>query len=298
MADYLSAQLGELRRQEPLVRVGAPDSVHKMRVAARRTRSALATYSPLLGSTDVAGLRDELQWVGTTLGEARDAEVLQARIEALLAALPASAGRHVVSRWIGAELSERQAVGRSRSVELLDSERYARLLDSLGELAERSPKTRGAAEDGRSEVAGLVLRDWKRLRRRSRAAAVTPAGAERDLALHDVRKAAKRLRYAAESAVPVLGERAAALAAGCETLQDLLGEHHDSTVARELVRRMQAEVAADSGPEPVFDTLHAHEEAHAAAVEQAYVAALDLLLRDHPGRWLRQSSRGAGTSGS
>jgi len=298
LARYLSAQVEELRRQEPRVRAGAPDSVHKMRVSARRARSVLATYSPLLEREDVATLRDELQWVGSTLGEARDAEVLQARIEGLLAAQPGSPDKELVARRIGAVLSERRTQGRSSTIDVLDSERYARLLESLTRLTALAPDQWSDLGDGGREVAGLVLRDWKRFRRRARAAAAAPPGDERDAALHDVRKAAKRLRYAAESAVPVLGRRAVALAASCELLQDLLGEHHDSAVARELLRHVHVDVPAGIGTVAVLDSLRAHEETRAAAVEQLYEASLDLLLRDRPGRWLRTTSRTGGTAGA
>ena len=53
----------------------------------------------------------------------------------------------------------------------------------------------------------LLQRDAKRLRRAVKAIAGAETGQERDLALHEARKKAKRLRYAAESTVPVLGKR-------------------------------------------------------------------------------------------
>jgi CHAD domain-containing protein len=77
---------------------------------------------------------------------------------------------------------------------------------------------------------------------------------------HELRKAAKRARYAAEVAAPVHGADATALAAALQELQDLLGEQHDSVVARELLRRtgVEAHLAGENGFS--FGRLHAVEE--------------------------------------
>ena len=53
--------------------------------------------------------------------------------------------------------------------------------------------------------------------------------------LHEVRKAAKRARYAAEVAVPSVGAPASGLARRMEDLQEVLGNHQDSLMARELL---------------------------------------------------------------
>ncbi|XTR52430.1 CHAD domain-containing protein [Pseudarthrobacter sp. So.54] len=58
-----------------------------------------------------------------------------------------------------------------------------------------------------------------------------------DLELHEVRKRAKRLRYAAEASAPVFGKRATAQARAAEEIQEILGEHHDSVVTRDLLRQ-------------------------------------------------------------
>lgn len=54
--------------------------------------------------------------------------------------------------------------------------------------------------------------------------------------LHEVRKTAKRARYAAEVAGQSAGSPAHALARRMEDLQEVLGRHQDSLMARELLR--------------------------------------------------------------
>ena len=74
---YAAEQVGVLREGEAAVRSDAPDAVHRSRVAARRLRSTLRTYSAVFRRGPVSGLRDELRWFGEELGAPRDAEVLR-----------------------------------------------------------------------------------------------------------------------------------------------------------------------------------------------------------------------------
>ncbi len=63
-------------------------------------------------------------------------------------------------------------------------------------------------------------------------------------ALHDMRIAAKRLRYVLELTRPALGERAAKGARTAKKLQDVLGEIHDCDVMLPRVREHEAVGAA------------------------------------------------------
>jgi CHAD domain-containing protein len=84
----------------------------------------------------------------------------------------------------------------------------------------------------------LVRRLWRHLRQAVDALGDDPA----DEALHDVRIQAKRLRYAAEAAAPVMGPPARRLAAAVAVVQGALGDFNDAVVAEEWLRQ-----AAKSG---------------------------------------------------
>ena len=99
-------------------------------------------------------------------------------------------------------------------------------------------------------------------------AATEPA--EREHELHEVRKAAKRLRYAAESAVPALGADAKELVAAAEQVQEVLGEYQDSVVARQLLRQLAVQVHLDGGNAFSLGRLHALEQARGAAAESTF----------------------------
>lgn len=78
LAAYLAEHLAKLQTQDMLLRSGEQEGVHQVRVAARRMRSTLATYEEILEPGYAPRLREELRWLGLTLSDARDAQVLRA----------------------------------------------------------------------------------------------------------------------------------------------------------------------------------------------------------------------------
>jgi len=78
----------------------------------------------------------------------------------------------------------------------------------------------------------------QKMRRRLRQAQRESGHAQEEL-LHRARKAAKRARYAGEVAVPAWS-KATRHVARAQELQTVLGEHQDSVVAAEFLRRMGA----------------------------------------------------------
>ena len=85
----------------------------------------------------------------------------------------------------------------------------------------------------------MVNRAHKRLRRAQKDARKAADGRGHDAALHQVRKDAKRLRHAAESASVLHGKKADQLAKAAHKIQKILGDHQDSVVARALLDRLR-----------------------------------------------------------
>ncbi|WCI09079.1 CHAD domain-containing protein [Arthrobacter sp. OVS8] len=102
---------------------------------------------------------------------------------------------------------------------------------------------RKGREGRRPDGGPLVSKQRKRLKKEVRSLDAETSSPAEDAALHEVRKSAKRLRYAAEAAAPVFGKPASALARAAEEIQEILGDHHDSVVTRDLLRELAA-----SGP--------------------------------------------------
>ncbi|MQS10414.1 CHAD domain-containing protein, partial [Streptomyces alkaliphilus] len=96
-----------------------------------------------------------------------------------------------------------------------------------------------------------------------------PGGPERDAAWHRARRAAKRARYAAETAEPVLGSAARDEAARFRRLQDLLGDRQDGVLAREALLELAEEAEAAGESAFTHGVLHGRETARAREAERA-----------------------------
>ncbi|MBP3037789.1 CHAD domain-containing protein [Arthrobacter sp. zg-ZUI100] len=270
LRSYLRGQFVAMLHEDPRVRANEADAVHKMRVSTRRMRSALASYRAVLAEEPARELRGELKWLASILGEARDAQVMRARLSALLAEQPAGLVLGPVQQRIDEELLGDYRAAYAVIREVLDGGRYERLLQSL-ERVVTGPAFTAEARMPAAESAGEMLRrDRKRLHRRVRQAREASSEDQRAEALHEARKEAKRLRYAAEVAQPVRPEGAGELIAGAEHVQKILGEHQDSVVSLAYLRRLGAS-ASDAGQNGfTYGRLHALEEQHGKVARKRF----------------------------
>ena len=271
----LRARVEELQAADVLLRTGQPDAIHQFRVAARSLRAVLAASRPVLdrGATDP--LRAEAAWLGGQLSGARDDEVALAHLRAMVAAEPVELVLGpVAARLQQTELRAAKS-GQARGGETLTDPRYLRLLDDLHGLLDDPPLTDRADGRARPVLRAAVRKSARRLERRLEAAARRQDG---DQGLHDVRKAAKRLRYTSEIATGELGGPAKDLARVTKSLQESLGTWHDTVVTREHCRQL-AIAATAAGESPfTFGRLHALEQCRAAGAVSDF-RALEPALR-------------------
>ncbi|MGH3913888.1 MAG: CHAD domain-containing protein [Pseudonocardiaceae bacterium] len=284
---HLREQVEELVSRDLEARTDEPDAVHKMRVATRRLRSALATYRPLLNREFTDPLRDELRWLGGALSDPRDAEVLQHRLSGLVKKQPDELVLGPVLRRIDLDIGARHRTGHAHLLEALDDERYRRLLDTLDELLADPPFTKKARKRAHRKLLPLVGRACARVDRASRATDAADTPEKRDEGLHEVRKAAKRARYAAESVAAVLGKPATRLAKRMEHLQEVLGEHQDSVMSRQVLRELGviAHLSGENGF--TFGLLHEVERSRSEAAQREYRPALRAASKKSVRRWTR-----------
>jgi CHAD domain-containing protein len=247
---YLREHADRLVNLDPLVRRGEPDAVHQMRVATRRLRSTLQAFRSVIPAADSAPVAAELKWLGAVLGAERDAEVQAARLRKHLRTTGADVLLGPVQARIQAHTAKAAATSHADVLAAINSERYSVLLDSLDDLI-TAEKT-GTDADRRASVIvpRAVRRSYRRTGRRMRAAWRQPPGPGRDTALHEARKAAKRVRYAAEAAVPVGGRRAARFARRVKKVHSVLGDRQDTVVGRQVTRGLA--VAAQLAGESAF----------------------------------------------
>jgi CHAD domain-containing protein len=264
---YLATQAARLKALDALLRRNAPDSVHQMRVAARRLRSTLQAYPEILPRPATQHLRDELKWLGQMLADARDSEVLSDYLMAELASLPPELVLGPAQARTRAHFAPREASARGALLDALNSARYYTMIAELDRLVADPPLTATAAAPAGEVLPPAIARTYRRTRRRMRRARQADPGARRDTALHETRKAAKRARYAAEAARPALGKKAHRFARRMKAVQSALGDHHDAVNASAAAREIgvRAHLAGENAF--TFGLLQARAEQEAATYQ-------------------------------
>ncbi len=225
----LAACLAQVLPNASEVAAGNQDEevVHQLRVGIRRLRTALrelAVLSPPQGPQFDAGWEPALTEVFHVLGQQRDGTMLLSAMQPQLAAAGAPS--------IKLPKHAAQAVDTGEAVRAPVFQ--AALVSMIGFAAPVDVDDTQAATDPR-----LLLK--KRLRRLHRQ--VLQDGLRFESlpaeARHSVRKRLKRLRYLAEFASPLFGEKAAArYIAALTPAQDVLGEYNDAEVALAAYRQI------------------------------------------------------------
>lgn len=215
-----------------------PEAVHQFRVAARRLRSDLQTFAPVLDHRRTVWLRNELKWLGTEVGRARDVDVLSERLRAQMKGM--ASNRSGAVRALSQRLNEDVADARLHVEACLCSDRYVALLEALVDATrDATVESSGLAEmPARKVFVALVRRPWRKLTRA--AGALGPDSADADF--HAARIRAKRVRYAAEAVAQVYGPQVSRFARAVADVQSVLGDHQDTAVAEEWLRRAAKEV--------------------------------------------------------
>lgn len=206
-----------------------PEYLHQARVAVRRLRSALG----LFGAAAPAGVVEELRWLMGCLGPARDWDVFVS--QTLPPIVEELTGNPALAR-LRADAARLREVHRQAALEAVLSQRYTRLVLTLGLVLARQAEPPGDPVALAEFAAQTLTRQHKRLRRRGKHHA-TLSPAER----HALRIAAKKLRYAAEFFAGIYPrKRARPYLAALAALQDVLGALNDAAVTQRLLAELDA----------------------------------------------------------
>ena len=256
------------------VRRDLPDSVHQMRVAARRLRSVLKNFSGLLDEAWSSSLADELSWIAQELGAIRDTEVLLDRLDRHADRLGPDDSA-LAKAVIEPRLRQRLASARSGALGAMRSDRHEWLLDDLVAAA-ASPSTNERADGPCSEaLPPLIDHAWQSLE----AAVIGLSLDGADEEWHEARIKAKGARYAVEAVTPIFGKPAARFAKGLAELTESLGEHQDSAVARGLLRELASGPLIDSATALALGRLHGFEAERALEARRAIIIRWPAIMR-------------------
>jgi inorganic triphosphatase YgiF len=204
-------------------------ALHQARVALRRLRSAITIHKAMLGDVRVDRLRADLRWLAGELADARTIDVLIGRVrDKALRARMEKARDEAYAAAEAALVSDR-----ARGL-MLDLAEWIAIGDWL-----KLPLSKDLRERPVREFASQSL---DRFRRKVKKSGRDLAGLD-DGARHEVRKAAKKLRYAADFFAALYDRkrekrRHKRFIAALEDLQDRLGALNDLAVAPELLGRL------------------------------------------------------------
>ncbi|WP_262851297.1 CHAD domain-containing protein [Mumia quercus] len=216
VADQLDATLG------PAL-LDRPDGVHAHRKAVRRLRSTLAAYRPFFDDDTVRRLHHAYREWGRELGEARDLEVRIAVAERFVDS-DDPAGAQLLDELRAAYDAAHRGVARRGVTKAAQERRH-----ELAVFLEAPPRTPKAGRRTKRGLRRRIAKEGDRVLARAEVATASPDDEE---AVHELRKAARRLRYAVESVtrppVGVFGAKAEAVASGAERIHDILGDVRDT----------------------------------------------------------------------
>jgi CHAD domain-containing protein len=216
------------------------EELHRMRVATRRMRTAFRVFEPYFDPDVLRPSVKGLRRTGRALGRVRDLDVIMAKAEDYLGALPLderSGLDPLLAHW----KRQRQAA-RERLLDLLNGQRYLDFLEDLrhfvyteGAGAALQPADGALASHVRQAVPALIRNRYDVVRgydsRLSGASLET---------LHALRIDCKLLRYTMEFFREVLAPVAEDAIEEVVTVQDYLGELNDADVASQVVIRFLA----------------------------------------------------------
>ncbi|MGV8076879.1 MAG: CHAD domain-containing protein [Methanosarcina sp.] len=216
------------------------EELHDMRVAVRRMRAASKVFEAYLDSEQLEPHLKGLKRTIGSLGEVRDLDVFREKAENYLKSLPSGQEHNLDPLFI--LLAEERERARKNMLDYLDSEKYSHfkkdLSDALASPENLTLPTTNKKHDALPHRVGDVLPAILY----ARLADITAysewiegpyLSVER---LHRLRIAAKGMRYTLEFFESVLGEDAKTLIKDFKTLQDHLGDLHDSVIAVGLLR--------------------------------------------------------------
>lgn len=281
-----------LKRHLPAAIAGSDLDVHQARVASRRLREAVPVLATGLTGSKAGKARRKIRRLTRALGSVRELDVTVQLLDEL--ARSPDVSRDAVEDVRARVMKERDAKRKAmvERLEAVNVDKLDRRLDSVG-----AALNEATTEPWRKALAARLLRRSRRL-----TVAMSHAGQmyapDR---LHDVRIAAKKLRYGLEVAANSGVKQAVPHVRTIKRAQDLLGKLHDLQVLQAHVAAVQAEprtsrpqsrAALEQLARQVEDRcryLHARYVASAGSLREASIAVRKVIVPvlAHPARRAR-----------
>ena len=262
----------------PLIRVSEEEALHQTRIAARRLRTALSLFSPMLADTQTQELKAQLRWLTGELNSARELDVF---IAGVVKPMAKNGGDRPELTALLKDLRKRRGQAYARVQSAINSFRFRDLMLNAAAWIEVGDWTKNADELAsamrKRPIVETAIDELERRRKKihKRAKHLRKLSPRRR---HKLRIQAKKVRYAAEFFASLFSgkkeeKRRKAFIAALERLQDALGElnditvHEDLTVGLARVRGVNGRVSA-ARPRKAFAAgqVSGYEQARMASV--------------------------------
>jgi CHAD domain-containing protein len=221
-----------------------PECLHDLRVATRRTRSALGQIREVFPAAEVARFKAEFAWLQQVTSTTRDLDVYLLALDGYRAALPPEL-RMDIQPFEGF-LVRHRAVAQAVMARELSSARLRQLLTNWRAFLEAPGPAAGAGTNAARPLRAVADARLHRLHRRvlEQGQAITdrvPAEA-----LHELRKSCKKLRYLLEAFQSLYApKQVQRMLKRLKALLNELGSCQDLTVQVRALRDMGGQMLAE-----------------------------------------------------
>jgi triphosphatase len=237
----LQSGLAQLLVNEPAAEDGRnPEGIHQFRVALRRLRSALTLLHVLAPSATLETLRADARWLASNLSGARSWDVFLS--ETLVEVANGCDGLEGFDA-VRALAEQARAASYATVRHTLATPRSGRFMLALGAWIEQRGWRQEVSSDNLAALAAPVTafanaalsKRHAKVLKRGRHFKHLPIAAR-----HDLRLAAKKLRYTADFFLPLFHQQASAkrYARRLSRLQDRLGRYNDAAATRHLIAQL------------------------------------------------------------
>jgi triphosphatase len=226
--DLLANQPAALRGEEM-------EGIHQMRVGIRRLGSLLVLFEGFVEPHAAARFEDELRRLGRVLGEARDWDVFLG--ELLPAAIETAADLKTVEPLRAAAEERRHAAHQvaKKAVQEPAFTRFVLAFRAWSGSAEATVPDRVGGQPLEELAPDMLDRLARKVEKR-----LADADPDEPTTLHELRKSAKKLRYAIEYFESLYGAKAERYYKRCSALQKRLGTFNDLVTLQRLTEELTA----------------------------------------------------------
>ena len=234
LPDPVSNYLKDFLEEKKAV-IGGIDraALHRMRVSSRRLREAFRVFKGQLPRKQTKKWRRCIREVGKILGKARELDIQLRFLSQVRAGFrdPASSAGF---RELAELLSNRRKKVQKRLAGALNDPATEKMLSGLSAYLNKLPSP---PKSSSKECVRLVSKRLARL------LGYKPYVARPEMAdeMHQMRIAAKRLRYTLEICRPTLGNRSKTFLASARAVQDVLGDLHELDVWLDYLPKVMEE---------------------------------------------------------